>query len=100
MEAIGGAAQKLLDGVRVVLFHITYLLCMCSVFHVIPNLPLIADPSTCMLVVVRGSEHTIYDLSLTHHTPQSQGKKDLMTMCTTSCTGDKIFVSNQIQRYC
>ena len=29
-------------------------------------------------------------VSLTRHTPQSQGKRGLVTMRTTSCTGDKI----------
>ena len=29
--------------------------------------------------------------SLACHTPQSQGKRDLVTTCTTSCTGDQIW---------
>ena len=29
--------------------------------------------------------------SLAHHTPQSQGKRGLVTMRTTSCTGDQIW---------
>ncbi len=35
VKAVRRATQKLLDGVRVVLFHITHLLCTCSVCFIL-----------------------------------------------------------------
>ena len=58
---------------------------------------------TCFIATCSSSVHLHYMYSLACHTPQSQGKRGLVIMRTTSCSGDQIWlrpIGFEIWIYC